>query len=128
MDACFIVKDHTGHSVYFEGGPGRQAAAKLVTRDEARRIAANIASCRNFCSDNSDRSMVRGQPLGCVHQRAGILDRRRRFDLIAARSIGEAVVGDMSVHSVVPVQGIGGACTFFEASVPSTCVGERTPV
>jgi hypothetical protein len=127
MDACFIVKDHTGHSVYFEGGPG-EPAANLVTRDEARRIAANIASCRNFCSDNSDRSMVRGQPLGCVHQRAGILDRRRRFDLIAARSIGEAVVGDMSVHSVVPVQGIGGACTFFEASVPSTCVGERTPV
>jgi len=80
MDACFIVKDHTGHSVYFEGGPG-EPAAKLVTRDEARRIAANIASCRNFCSDNSDRSMVRGQPLGCVHQRAGILDRRRRFDL-----------------------------------------------
>jgi hypothetical protein len=77
---------------------------------------------------NSDRSVVRGQPLGCVHQRAGILDRRRRFDLVAARSIGEAVVGDMSVHSVVPVQGIGGACTFFEASVPSTCVGERTPV
>jgi hypothetical protein len=64
----------------------------------------------------------------CVHQRAGILDRRRRFDLNAAPSIGEAVVGDMSVHSVVPVQGIGGACTFFEASVPSTCVGERTPV
>jgi DNA-directed RNA polymerase specialized sigma24 family protein len=41
MDACFVVLDVNGEVlayVYCE-----QAAAKLLTRDEARRIAANIA-------------------------------------------------------------------------------------
>jgi hypothetical protein len=45
-DACFIVRDANGQAlayVYFEEEPGRRAAPKLLTHDEARRIAANIA-------------------------------------------------------------------------------------
>ena len=48
-DVCFIVRDANGQAlayVYFEEEPGRRAAAKLLTPDEARRIAANIAVVR----------------------------------------------------------------------------------
>jgi endo-1,4-beta-D-glucanase Y len=44
-DACFIVKDENGFAVayvYYEHEPGRRTAADIMTRDEARRIAANI--------------------------------------------------------------------------------------
>ena len=40
-----LLRDANGQAlayVYFEEGPGRRAAAKLLTRDEARRTAANI--------------------------------------------------------------------------------------
>ena len=44
--ACFIVKDANGQAlayVYYEEEPGRRSAANLMTWDEARRIAVNIA-------------------------------------------------------------------------------------
>jgi hypothetical protein len=39
--ACFTVRDHNGQAlayVYFEEEPGRRSAAKLLTKDEARRF------------------------------------------------------------------------------------------
>jgi hypothetical protein len=45
-DACLIVRDANRQAlayIYFEEEPGQRSAAHLLTRDEARRIAANIA-------------------------------------------------------------------------------------
>jgi hypothetical protein len=43
QEACFIVRDANGQALAFEEESGLRAAAKMLTRDEARRIAANIA-------------------------------------------------------------------------------------
>jgi hypothetical protein len=45
LSTAFVIRDDNGQKlayVHFEEEPGRRSAAKLLTKDEARRIAANV--------------------------------------------------------------------------------------
>jgi len=68
LDACFVVRDHNGQQlayVYFEDEPGRRSVAKMLTKDEAQRIAANIAKLADMTTVFGDGLRV----LSAIKQR-----------------------------------------------------------
>jgi endo-1,4-beta-D-glucanase Y len=73
---CFIVRDANGQAlsyVYYESEAGRRSAAKLLSKDEARRIAANIAKLPR-------RSPQAPQHIHCPLARSRLRDGRPKGD------------------------------------------------
>src|SRR3974390_768950 len=72
---CFIVRDADGQQlayVYYKSEPGRRSAAKLFTRDKARRFAANITKLpellkRQAKSRTVDMLLGAGGEMGGFH-------------------------------------------------------------
>ncbi len=62
IGVAFKVCDSAGQRlayVYFEEEPGRRAATKLLSKDEARRIASNIAKLPGLLGAQPDSGTTR---------------------------------------------------------------------
>jgi hypothetical protein len=61
------VRDHNGQAlsyIYYENDPDRRSAAKLMTKDEARRIAANLPASLS----GAKAAVVSDKRLNDVHE------------------------------------------------------------
>src|SRR5215472_3798313 len=92
--SCFIIRDNNWQAlsyVYYESEPGRRtAAAGLLTRDEARRIAINIAKLPELLKRAAVLPGNRTGRMVCVGKNS---------KLLKSRSLATAKLGSRSdVH------------------------------
>ena len=79
-NACFVVRDHNGQAlayVYYEEKPGRRSAAKLLERDEARRIAVNIVKPTRVGSNKPDSGPRTSSSLRSLRSLSSRIDSHR---------------------------------------------------
>jgi hypothetical protein len=95
---CFIVRDANGQAltyIYYESEPGRRSAAKLLSKDEARRIAVNIGKLTELLGR---KDLIYRGPNGgnCSHYRF----RQSSWLLLCQRLLRNC----LRVHIMYPVQ------------------------
>jgi glutaredoxin len=67
-DAACVVKDASGQKLgyfYYEEEPGRRGTAKILTKDEARRIAANVAKLKELGIRSVPAVVIDGKLADC---------------------------------------------------------------
>jgi hypothetical protein len=98
LEACFVVRDSAGQKLayaYYEEEPGRRSTAKLLTKDEARRIALNIAKLPQHLRGGQLKQLApeqRAEP-----ERGGVENWLAEKALLAALAAAGVIVGAISI-------------------------------